>query len=445
MRPLVAIVGRANVGKSTLFNRLLGIRQAIISSTPGTTRDRIYEKLNWQGKEFDLVDTGGIFFEQKTEYEKDIILQVGEALKLSDLILFLIDMKEGTIPQDKKVLEKIRKSGKKIILVANKADNQKLREEAENLAKLGLGNPFIVSAIHGTGTGDLLDEIVKSLEFSKVNKVKSKEKITKIAIIGRPNVGKSSLFNKLIGKEQAIVSDIPGTTRDVINTEAVINNRKYLFLDTAGLRRRTKVKKQIEYYSVLRALKAIEKADIALFLIDATEGIARQDLHIISEIIEKGKGLILLVNKWDIVKLSNSKVQVENITMESYISYLQNKMPFLSWAPVIFISAKTNKNIFKIPELIKKVSEEREKRVKIKELNAIISEAIFKKPPPQPKKGKAKIVYTTQANGVPPAFIIFVSDKDIFKKPYLNYLENRIRKKYSFIGNPIKIILRSKK
>jgi GTP-binding protein len=436
MRPLVAIVGRANVGKSTLFNRLIGRRKVIVSDIPGTTRDRLYEEVFWQGKDFDLVDTGGIVFDQKVDYEKDITKQVKEAISSTDLILFLIDIKEGLQISDKKALEEVRKSDKKIILVANKADNQKLRTEASNLANLGLGQPIAVSAIHGTSTGDLLDEIVKNLKFSKVSLLESEENITKVAIAGKPNVGKSSLFNKLIGKNQAIVSDIPGTTRDVINTKVKIGEFDYLFLDTAGLRRRTKVKKQIEYYSVLRAIRAIGESDIVLLLIDATEGVARQDLHIIADIIEKGKGLIILVNKWD---LSG------DTSINFYISYLQKKITFVSWAPVIFISAKNGKNISKIYELIEKVKEERTKRIKIKELNNLISNAIIKKPSPRNKKSKSKFFYTTQAKGIPPTFVIFVNKKEIVRQSFLRYLENQIRDKYEFIGTPIRIILRSKK
>ncbi len=436
MRPLVSIVGRTNVGKSTLFNRLIGKRKVIVSGIPGTTRDRIYEEISWQGKDFDLVDTGGIVFDQKSDYEKDIVKQVKEAILSTDLILFLIDIREGLQISDKKALEEVRKSDKKIILVANKADNQKLRTEASNLANLGLGQPIAVSAIHGTSTGDLLDEIVKNLKFSKVPPSESKENITKVAIAGKPNVGKSSLFNKFVGKNQAIVSDIPGTTRDVINTEAKIDGKKYLFLDTAGLRRRTKVKKQIEYYSVLRAIRAIEESDIVLFLIDAKEGVARQDLHIIADIVEKGKGLIILVNKWDLAK---------DTSIDSYISYLQKKITFISWAPVIFISAKNGKNISKIYELIGKAKEERTKRIRIKELNNLISNAIVKRPSPRDKKTKSKFFYTTQAKGIPPTFVIFVNKKEIVRQSYLRYLENQIRDKYEFIGTPIRIILKSKK
>jgi GTP-binding protein len=439
MRPLAAIVGRANVGKSTLFNRLIGERKAIVSETPGTTRDRIYEEISWNGKEFNLVDTGGILFDQKELYEKDIINQAEEAIRFADLILFLVDIKEGLLPIDQKVLERVRKTNKKIILVANKADNQKLQAEAQNLANLGLGSMVSISAIHGTGTGDLLDEIVKQLKVSKITKERNKEKLTKVAIVGRPNVGKSSLFNKLIGKNRAIVSDIPGTTRDVINTEIKIDQKNYLFLDTAGLRRRTKIKKQIEYYSVLRTLRAIEQTDIVLFIIDVEEGVARQDLHIISNVVEQGKGLILIINKWDKIKFK------EEDPMGNYISYLQEKMRFLSWMPVIFTSAKTGKKLSKISELLQKVSKEREKRVKIKKLNIVISKAILEKPPPRGKKGQMKIFYTSQAKGFPPTFVLFVRNKEALKKSYLNYLENQIRDEFGFTGVPIKIILKSKK
>lgn len=437
MRPLVSIVGRTNVGKSTLFNRLIGQRKVIVSDIPGTTRDSVYEEISWRGKNFDLVDTGGIVFDKKNDYEKDINKQIREAISAADLILFLIDIKEEVELSDRKALDQVRKSGKKIILVANKADNQKLRTEALNLANLGLGQPIAVSAIHGTSAGDLLDEIVKNLKGYKARKAENVEsEITKVAIAGKPNVGKSSLFNKLVGKNQAIVSDIPGTTRDVINTKVKIGEFDYLFLDTAGLRRRTKVKKQIEYYSVLRAMRAIEESDIVLFLIDAKEGVARQDLHIIADIIEKGKGLIILVNKWDLVK---------DTPINSYISYLQKKITFVSWAPVIFISAKNGKNISKIYELIGKAKEERTKRIRIKELNNLISNAIVKRPSPRDKKTKSKFFYTTQAKGIPPTFVIFVNKKEIVRQSYLRYIENQIRDKYEFIGTPIRIILKSKK
>jgi len=452
MRPLVVIIGRTNVGKSTLFNRLVGKHQVITSEMPGTTRDRICEKVNWCGFVFDLVDTGGIFLDAHQEekgyflsvgYETDIVKQAYETIKIADLILLLVDIQTGLLPEDKKVINMIRKQNKPIILVANKADNQQWRQEAENLRQLGLGKPIAISALHGIGTGDLLDEIVNVLRNTKIYKTETtKEDIPKIAIIGRPNVGKSSLFNKLAGEARAIVSDIPGTTRDVINSEVIINNKKYLFLDTAGLRRRRKIKKQIEYFSVLRALRAIEEADIILFIIDAGEGIARQDMRIISQVVEKGKGLILIINKWDLLKLKASNL--EHKAINDYLGYLQEKLPFLSWVPVIFISAKTGKNVYKIPKLIDQLIAERKKRIKIKELNNLIKEKIIQNPPPRTKQGEAKIYYITQIDSSCPTFVIMVNKKDLLKKSYLNYLENAIRKKYQFAGTPIRLILKSK-
>lgn len=439
MQPLVVICGRPNVGKSTLFNRILGQRKAIISSVPGTTRDRISETISWQGKEFDLVDTGGLFFDKKTILTDKIINQVYQAIKIADLVLLVTDGKEEISDLDKKILKKIRKLSKKLILVVNKIDNENLRQKALNFNQLGIKDTVFVSALHGLGIGDLLDLIIKRLSFKKSYKLK--EDYIKVAICGRPNVGKSTLFNKLTGEEKAIVSEIPGTTRDVVNTKISINQENYLFLDTAGLRRQAKIKDKLDYYSLLRTLKAIKEADIILFLIDVYEGIARQDKKIINEIIQNGKSIIILVNKYDLIQ-KEKKSSAEFINQ--YKDYLQKKLPFLLWAPIIFISAQSGKNINKIFDLIKKVYTERKKKIRIKELNNLMSELVKKGFSFLSSKSKNKLFYSTQIKADYPIFVLFVNKKDLFKKSQILYLEKILREKYQFLGTPIKLILKSK-
>jgi len=453
--PLVAIIGRPNVGKSTLFNRLLGKREAIVSKIPGTTRDRLYANIQWQGKSFILVDTGGIDFGSEKEiFKSDIEKQAQIALEESDLIIFLVDGRSGLEKKDLEVAEKLRKSRKKIILVVNKIDHQKLRGEIAEFYKFGLGNPIPISALHGTGVGDLLDKIVQGIKEVKIKRAEQK-KLAKnqsspatsisIAIIGRPNVGKSSIFNKLIDQERAIVSDIPGTTRDALDTKVKIGKNEFIFTDTAGIRRRGKINRGIEKYSVLRALKTIKKTDIVLLIIDAVEGLTKQDLHISQYALENYKGLILVVNKWDLVE--QQAITDKELRVEKYLRYLRTKAPFLPWVPVVFTSALSGKNLDKLIEMIIEVSRQRLRKITAKQLNKLITEAQLHY---APKLAKAKnkyprIYYSTQIAVNPPTFVLMVNKPDLFHFSYRRYLENQIRQQFGFWGTAIKIILRGKK
>ncbi len=440
----MAIIGRTNVGKSTLFNRLVGKRIAVTSEIPKTTRDRIYGSVFWQNLNFDLIDTGGFFLDSKDDLGLDIQNQADIALNSADLILFLVDGSDEITLEDREIASKIRKTEKKVFLVVNKIDNKNLEKKANEFYKLGLGEPICISALHGTGIGDLLEIITGEIKKeAKNDKETLKEQALKIAIVGRPNVGKSLLLNSLIGEKRAIVSKEPGTTRDIIDTKMYYNNIPIIFVDTAGIRRRGKIKKGIEKYSVLRSIRAILMADIVLLLIDSQEGLVKQDSHIGQYILDNKKGLILVVNKWDIIeklKVKSEKLKI----MDNYIEILKNKLPFLYWAPVIFTSALTGKNVKKIFDLILEIKEEREKRVSINKLNKIVSEAILHHPPTGKGKIHPKIYYSTQVDISPPTFVFMVNNSSGFHFSYLRYLEKVIRENFGFIGTPIKIILKRK-
>ena len=438
MKPIVAIIGRPNVGKSTLFNRLIGERQAVISKKPGTTRDRLFGELSWQGFEFILIDTGGIETENE-KLKKDVLNQAKIAIEDADLLLFLVDAKDGLKPSDKKTAQFIRKSKKKSLLVVNKADNLNLRNEIDNFRTLGFSDPIAISSIHGTGTGDLLDSVVSLLK----NNYK-KDKISRnikdsifVSILGRPNVGKSSLINQIFKKERAIVSEVPGTTRDVLDVKIKHKDQAITLLDTAGIRRRGKIEKGIEKYSVIRALGAIDRSDISLILIDASEGITSQDLHICSYILEKGNGIIIVINKWDLVE---EKTEIVN-----YLDYLQKKVPFLSFAPVVFISAKTGKNVNKVLDLILDINKEMSKKIPIKKINEFISKLIILKKPPSKRTKETKIYYSTKTKSKNPTFVLFCNNPSAIHFSYKRYLENKLREQFGFVGLPLKLIIKSKK
>lgn len=448
-KPIVALVGRPNVGKSTLFNRLLSEKKAVISDIPGTTRDRLYANIIWRGTEFSLIDTGGLPDSVKAgmelasnkDFGKEVLSQIKTALKEADFVVFLVDIR-GVLKQDIEVAKLVRKASKKVILVVNKVESPQHKAEIKNYYQLGLGEPFWVSALHGTNTGDLLDKIVEGIKGVRTKEVKETLPETKVAIIGRPNVGKSSLFNKLIKEERAIVSDIPGTTRDVIDSEIVAGKERLIFLDTAGIRRRGKIgRKNIEQYSVSRAHKAIERADIVLLLLDAVEGLTKQDMHVAAYAIEEKKGIILVVNKFDLVE--------GKISIDKYLAIFQRRLPFLSWAPVIFTSALTGKNTKKLFDLILKIKAERTKNIPVKEINSLVSKAILTHQPSRFSKkvrNYPKIYYSTQLKDTDfPTFVLMVNDASYFAGTYLKFIENQLREKYEFIGTPIKIILKSKK
>ncbi|SEF68879.1 GTP-binding protein [Caloramator fervidus] len=435
-KPIVAIVGRPNVGKSTLFNKLVGKRIAIVEDTPGVTRDRIYAEVEWLNYKFTLVDTGGIEPESDDIILKQMKRQAQIAIETADVIIFMVDGKEGLTSTDIEVAEMLRRVNKPVVLVVNKIDNLKLEDNKYEFYSLGLGEPITISAALSLGLGDMLDEVVKHFK----DRVEDEEEshYIKVAIVGKPNVGKSSLLNRLSGEERAIVSDIPGTTRDAIDSLVEINGEKFLFIDTAGIRRKSRIKEEIEKYSVIRSLAAIDRADVCLIMIDATQGVTEQDEKIAGIAHEAGKGIIIVVNKWDLIE-KNDK------TMNEYTNKIRTALSFVAYAPIIYISAKTGQRVAKLIELIKYVADQNAMRVKTGVLNEVISEAVMLRQPPV-EKGKAlKIYYATQISTKPPTFAIFVNDEEIVHFSYDRYLENQIRQHFGFEGTPIRLIYKSKK
>ena len=435
-KPIVAIIGKPNVGKSTFFNYLAGSRISIVQDTPGVTRDRVYADTNWRGRNFTLIDTGGI--EPDSE---DIILsqmreQANLAIQMADVIIFLTDIRQGVTAADKEIALMLKKSGKPIVLVCNKADNfEKERQEIYEFYNLGIGEPFPISATNAIGIGDVLDEIYE--KFPPKQEGEEDDDIIKVAVIGKPNVGKSSLINKILGQNRAIVSNIAGTTRDAIDTPFENEMGKYILIDTAGVRKKSKVTESIEKFSIMRTLLAIERADVCLMIIDAQEGVTDQDAKIAGEAHEAGKGIIIVVNKWD-------AIEKENGTLENYRKKIYEKLSYLSYAPVIFISAKTGQRVPKLFELINQVAEENSKRVSTSVLNQVINEAIAMVQPPTDKGKRLKIFYGTQASTKPPTFVIFVNNKELFHFSYERYLVNQFRKEFGLQGTPVRIMVREK-
>lgn len=435
-KPIVAIIGKPNVGKSTFFNYLAGSRISIVQDTPGVTRDRVYADTNWRGRNFTLIDTGGI----EPESEDIILSQMREqanlAINMADVIIFLTDVRQGVTAADREIALMLKKSGKPIVLVCNKADNfEKDRQEIYEFYNLGIGDPFPISATNALGIGDVLDEIYE--KFPPKQEGEDEEDVIKVAVIGKPNVGKSSLINKILGQNRAIVSNIAGTTRDAIDTPFENENGKYVLIDTAGVRKKSKVTESIEKFSIMRTLLAIERADVCLMMIDAQEGITDQDAKIAGEAHEAGKGIIIVVNKWD-------AVEKENGTLEKYQKTIYEKLSYLSYAPVIFISAKTGQRVQKLFEMINEVAEENSKRIGTSVLNQVINEAIAIVQPPTDKGKRLKIFYGTQASTKPPTFVIFVNNKELFHFSYERYLVNQIRKEFGLKGTPVRIIVREK-
>jgi GTPase len=434
-KPIVAIVGRPNVGKSTLFNKLIGQRLAIVEDTPGVTRDRIYADVEWLRYKFTLIDTGGI--EPASE---DVILvqmkrQAQLAIETADVIVFMVDGKEGLTPADYEVANMLRITNKPVLLVVNKIDYQGIEANKYEFYNLGIGDPITIAASQGLGLGDMLDEIVENFETNEEDDILNE--MIKIAIIGKPNVGKSSLLNRLVGEERAIVSDIPGTTRDAIDSIVKIKNDEFLFIDTAGIRRKSKVKADIEKYSVIRALTSIERADVCLLMIDAQEGVTEQDEKIAGLAHEGGRAIIIVVNKWDLIP-KNDK------TMKDYTAELRTSLKFIAYAPVIFISVKTGQRIDKMIEMIKHVNEQHSRHIKTGALNEVISDAVMMKQPPVGKNKLLKIYYVTQPTTKPPTFIFFVNDETIMHFSYERYLENQIRQHFGLEGTPVRMIFRPK-
>ena len=435
-KPIVAIIGKPNVGKSTFFNYLAGSRISIVQDTPGVTRDRIYAETNWRGRNFTLIDTGGI----EPESEDIILSQMREqanlAINMADVIIFLTDAKQGVTSADKEIALMLKKSGKPIVLVCNKVDDfERDKDNIYEFYNLGIGDPNPISATNALGIGDVLDKIYES--FPEKTEKEEEENIIKVAVIGKPNVGKSSLINKILGENRAIVSDIAGTTRDAIDSEFQNEKGKYVFIDTAGLRRKSKVKESIEKFSIMRTLLAIERADVCLMLIDALEGVTDQDAKIAGEAHEAGKGIIIVVNKWD-------EYEKETGSLEAYKKEIYNKLSYLSYAPILFISAKTGQRVHKLFDLINSVNEKNSIRVSTSTLNQVINEAIAIVQPPTDKGKRLKIFYGTQASTKPPTFVIFVNNKELFHFSYERYLVNQIRKEFALEGTPVRIIVREK-
>ncbi len=435
-KPIVAIIGRPNVGKSTFFNYIVGKRISIVEDTPGVTRDRVYAEANWRGRDFTLIDTGGIEPDSDDIILSQMRRQADMAIEIADVIIFLTNIKQGVTAADKDIALMLKKSKKPIVLVCNKSDTfGKIPDELYEFYNLGLGEPFAVSAVNAKGIGDVLDAIYEKLP-KQVEKEEEKD-IIKVAIIGKPNVGKSSLVNKILGEDRMIVSDIAGTTRDAIDSEFENEFGKYVLIDTAGIRRKSKVNDNLEKYSVMRSLLAIERADVCILLLDAKEGVSAQDAKIAGEAHEAGKGIIIVVNKWD-------EIEKDNNTIENYKKEVYDKLSYLSYAPIIFISAKTGQRVNKLFEIINMVASQNALRVSTSVLNEVLSEAVTIVQPPTDKGKRLKIFYMTQASTKPPTFVVFVNDKDLFHFSYERYLLNQIRKEFGLTGTPVRMIVRER-
>ena len=433
----VVIVGRPNVGKSTLFNALIGQKKSIVNDSPGVTRDRIYGDCDWDNNVFTLIDTGGIETESDDKILKQMRRQAELAMDMADVILFLTDVKTGVTEQDRTIAQYIRKKRKKVILVCNKCDKVgRPPEDVYEFYTLGLGDPIPVSANARLGLGELLDEICNKFESSSSEE--NYEDAIKVAIIGKPNAGKSSLLNKILNEERAIVSDVAGTTRDSIDSYNKNKYGSYLFIDTAGIRKKNKVYDDIEKYSVLKATFAIDRSDVCLLMIDATTGVTEQDTKIAGIAHEAGKGIIIVVNKWDLV-------DKENYTYEKYKKVVYTKLAYLKYAPIIFISATTGKRVDKIYQMINKVNEQNSLRVPTSTLNDILSEAIAITQPPSDKGRRLKVYYMTQVSIKPPTFVVFVNSKKLMHFSYVRYIENNLRQKFGFEGTVLHMIIREKK
>lgn len=448
--PIVALVGRPNVGKSTLFNRIVGERLAIVEEVPGTTRDRLYADAEWAGAAFTLVDTGGMELLEGLDreaqrgraplstdsagYRREIRSQAEIAIQEADVVVMLVDAREGITAGDLEVADVLRRSTKPVIIAANKADNPERRLAAVEFYELGLGEPYPVSALHGLGVGDLLDVIVHQMPATEEVE---EEDVLRIAIVGKPNVGKSSLLNALLGQERAIVSEIPGTTRDAIDTRLIWESEPVVLIDTAGIRRRGRIEPGIEKYSVMRTLRAVQRADVVALLIDATQGVTAQDTHVAGYVLDEWKSIMILVNKWDLV-------EKDTYTMHEFTQRVRSELKFAEYAPLLFISAMTHQRISKVIPLARKIYQERQQHVATAELNRLLQDAIVKHPPPSKAGKRLKFLYATQAEVSPPTFVVFVNDKDLVHFTYQRYLQNRIRERYPFEGTPIKLVFRSR-
>jgi GTPase len=453
--PVVAIVGRPNVGKSTLFNRLIGERLAIISDVSGTTRDRVYGTAEWNGRTFTVVDTGGLELEPGTPIEERVQDQARVAVEEADLILFVVDAHAGLAPLDHEVADRLRRAEAPVILVVNKGDNPAREADAVEFFALGFDPSITISAQHGRNTGDLADLIVDHLpppneaetaasvglddltEEELAELAETEMGVPRVAIVGRPNTGKSTFINRVLGEERMIVSDIPGTTRDPIDTAIVLNDEPLVLVDTAGIRRRGSIDRGIERYSVLRSMKAIDSADVAVVMTDATEGYTAQDAHVVGHVLEAGKGIVLVLNKWD-------AVEKDEHTADQWLKRLRRDAPYLAWADIVFASALSGQRVERILRESLRVAEERYRRVPTGELNRLVMDAVRAHPPSHVRNRLPKILYATQVSVAPPTFVVFVNDPSLVHFSYRRYLENRIREPYGFLGTPIRLILRQR-
>jgi GTP-binding protein len=434
-KPVVAIVGRPNVGKSTLFNHLIGQRKAIVEDIPGVTRDRLYDNCDWAGREFIIIDTGGIRFGEGDIFAREVKLQAELAIEEADVIIFVVDTRQGVSSEDQQVADLLRRSGKPVVLAANKVENFDRQLDYYEFYNLGLGDPIPISAMHGLNTNDLLDAVIA--RFAPQEEYEEDDDAIKIAIVGRPNVGKSSLVNAFLGEKRVIVSDIPGTTRDAIDTPFQYSGNKYILIDTAGVRKKSRIKEATEKYSVIRSLKSIERADVALIMLDGTEGVSEQDQRIAGYVHEQGRANIIVVNKWDLV-------EKDGHTMNKFDKDIREDLKFLAYAPIMYVSALTKKRIFKVLELVDFVVEQHNRRINTAELNRVVNEAMMLNPLPGGGGKKVKIYYTTQVRTAPPTFVFFANQPDMVHFSYLRYLENVLRQNFGFEGSPIRLLVRQK-
>ncbi|HHT93524.1 MAG TPA: ribosome biogenesis GTPase Der [Clostridiaceae bacterium] len=435
-KPVVAIIGRPNVGKSTFFNFIAGKRISIVENIPGVTRDRIYEDVEWRGRIFAFVDTGGLEIDSKDSILMQMRRQVEIAIELADVILFMVDAKDGVTANDKEIANMLRRFGKPLLLVVNKVDNiGEPPPEVYEFYNLGIGEFFCISSSHGLGIGEVLDRVYDLCPESKFED--DEEDIIKVAVVGKPNVGKSSLINKILGEDRVIVSDVPGTTRDAIDTYYTIDDQKFCFIDTAGLRKRGKITDNIERYSTMRSLRAVDRSDVVLVLIDATEGVTEQDTKIAGYAHNQGKASIILVNKWDLIE-KDSK------TVEEYRNAVYNKLGFMLYAPIEFISAKTGQRVNKLVDMIQRVASTSETRIPTGMLNDVLNDAMLMVQPPSDKGRRLKIYYMTQVKVKPPTFVIFCNDQKLFHYSYLRYIENQMRTNFGFEGTPLVFIVRER-
>lgn len=435
-KPVVAIVGRPNVGKSTLFNVLAGEMISIVKDTPGVTRDRIYADVSWLDKEFTLIDTGGIEPESKDIILSQMREQAQIAIDTADVIIFLTDVRQGLVDSDSKVADMLRRSGKPIVLAVNKVDNfDKFMPDVYEFYNLGIGDPMPISAASRLGMGDMLDEVAK---YFPEHSEEEEDERPRVAIVGKPNVGKSSIINKLLGEQRVIVSNVAGTTRDAIDTEIVHDGKEYVFIDTAGLRRKNKIKEEIERYSIIRTVTAVERADVVLVVIDATEGVTEQDAKIAGIAHERGKGIIIVVNKWDAIE-KNDK------TMREYENEIRRVLSFMPYAEIMYVSAQTGQRLPKLYDMIDMIIENQTMRVATGVLNEIMAEAVAMQQPPSDKGKRLKLYYITQVSVKPPTFVIFVNDKELMHFSYTRYLENKIREAFGFRGTSLKFFIRERK